>query len=82
MIRDPSDGSVREKPETPVLQASKTAKVPDTGLRQPTRTDAQERMDRSREWLKIYQEKQNARGSDEQHSTDGDSGNDRRQAKS
>jgi hypothetical protein len=26
----------------------------DTGLRQPTRTDAQERLDRSRCWLKQY----------------------------
>ncbi len=66
MIRDPSDGSVREVAKSgpspngslpmgesgPPVMA--TAGGPDTGLRQPTRTDAQERLKRSREWLKTY----------------------------
>jgi hypothetical protein len=54
MIRDPSDGSVREKPSAVGIPTSKPMPGPDTGLRQPTRTDAQERMDRSREWLRQY----------------------------
>ena len=54
MIRDPSDGSVREAPK-PEIQTSKP--VPDTGIRQPTRTDAQERLEKSREWLKAYHER-------------------------
>lgn len=61
MIRDPSDGSVREE-ITP--QSNKINEVapkpapkgisPDTGIRQPTRIDAQERLERSRQWLKDY----------------------------
>ena len=66
MIRDPSDGSVRDIPKSgPVrtapqnnaerLPSSDAAGTgPDTGLRQPTGTDAQQRMERSREWLKDY----------------------------
>jgi hypothetical protein len=58
MIRDPSDGSVREKPKLQMaVDASPSQgilKGPVSGLRQPTRTDAQERMDRSREWLRQY----------------------------
>jgi hypothetical protein len=57
MIRDPSDGSVREKPEVAKLRNHAT---PDTGLRQPTRTDAQIRLERSRTWLKDYHEKRKA----------------------
>jgi hypothetical protein len=61
MIRDPSDGSVREKPSAvgiPIAKqdTSKLRAPPDTGLRQPTRTDAQERLERSREWLRKYQQ--------------------------
>ena len=56
MIRDPSDGTVREKPKAEMASA-KPRPSPDTGLRQPTRTDAQERLDKSREWLKNYQAK-------------------------
>jgi hypothetical protein len=62
MIRDPSDGSVREKPSAvgiPIAKqdASKLRAPPDTGLRQPTRTDAQERLEESRKWLKDYHTK-------------------------
>jgi hypothetical protein len=53
MIRDPSDGSVRETPNSEAgIPVPKSA--PDTGIRQPSRTDAQERLERSREWLKQY----------------------------
>lgn len=72
MIRDPSDGTVRESnpvskrlreweaevgiPATkPVVKDSLT--TPDTGLRQPTRTDAQERLDRSRDWVREFHAK-------------------------
>ncbi len=45
MIRDPSDGSVREK--KPI--------EPATGLREPKdRADYLERLNKSREWLKEY----------------------------
>jgi hypothetical protein len=65
MIRDPSDGSVRDmgakcSGSTSVSKTERRGSIPrasatpDTGLRQPTRTDAQERMDRSREWLRQY----------------------------
>jgi hypothetical protein len=59
MIRDPSDGTVRE----PVRHHPELLKPKDnlpntrdfdTGLRQPIRTDAQERLERSREWLAMY----------------------------
>lgn len=98
MIRDPSDGSVREPPKSgpprlnslpsgesgPPVMA--TVGGPDTGLRQPVRTDAQERLERSREWLKNYQEKQHAaRGNtseQQEHSTDGRAGDDQREAES
>lgn len=59
MIRDPSDGTVREKPKAEVgIPTSIVSKPsgPDTGLRQPTRTDAQERLEKSRQWLKSYQD--------------------------
>lgn len=76
MIRDPSDGSVRspeaeqwetvEQLQDEVARQDPKAGLSDadratiSGLRQPTRTDAQERLERSREWLKNYQEKQHA----------------------
>jgi len=100
MIRDPSDGSVREAPkaENPIKpvydspeKAAEAAKwyriVPDTGLRQPGRTDAQERLELSREWLKNYhasKEIQHARGnrSEQERSADGDSSNDQGQVES
>jgi hypothetical protein len=53
MIRDPSDGSVREAPKAETVSV-KPRPSPDTGIRQPTRTDAQERLERSRNWLKNY----------------------------
>lgn len=53
MIRDPSDGSVREALTRDSNPGSR-ARLPDTGIRQPTRTDAQERLERSRAWLKNY----------------------------
>lgn len=82
MIRDPSDGTVKEiTPDANKINAvaPKTASKeigPDTGIRQPTRTDAQQRLDKSREWLKNYhaaKETSDARGSndDTEHSTDG-----------
>jgi hypothetical protein len=90
MIRDPSDGSVREKPEeaskvrVPKSAVGIPATHPDTGLRQPTRTDAQERLERSREWLKQYhkpKDKAHAGGFSGEGSEDGDSGDDQGQAK-
>jgi hypothetical protein len=97
MIRDPSDGSVRDEPvEFPDWDKKIKDKFPDgvpvvstplldkltSGLRQPKRTDAQQRLERSREWLKTYQEKRHARGtsSEQERSTHGDSGNDQGQA--
>jgi hypothetical protein len=54
---------------------------PDTGVRQPTKTDAMERLEFSREWLKAYHAKKDAahaRGSssDQEQQTDGRTGND------
>lgn len=60
MIRDPSDGSVREKPEADIgVPTSKphSHNSHNSGLRQPTRTDAQERLEESRKWLKTYHAK-------------------------
>lgn len=60
MIRDPSDGSVKEitteanKINTVAAKSAPKEINLDTGIRQPTRTDAQERMERSREWLRSY----------------------------
>jgi len=54
MIRDPSDGSVREAPSAIGKPIAKPTPGPDTGTRQPTRADAQERLEKSREWLKKY----------------------------
>jgi hypothetical protein len=77
MIRDPSDGTVKEiGPEANKINAvglkQATKEIgPDTGLRQPTRTDAQLRLEESRKWLKNYQEKQNARGAAQQTAGDG-----------
>jgi hypothetical protein len=65
MIRDPSDGTVREAPKVDV-GIPRSTPGPDTGIRQPTRTDAQVRLERSREWLKDYHERNaaHARGND------------------
>ena len=66
MIRDPSDGSVREPPKAEVgIPTSKPAPGPDTGIRQPTRTDAQERLERSRQWLKDYYASKDGEKSDD-----------------
>lgn len=91
MIRDPSDGTVREavrhRPETlkPKANLPETADF-GTGLRQPTRTDAQERLEESRKWIKNYhakKERENARGNDgEEYSADGCSIDDQGKAKS
>lgn len=77
MIRDPSDGSVKEiNPEANEINAvaQKTAPkgiIPDTGIRQPQREKEQARYDWSREWLKSYfEEKRNARGNREQAAGD------------
>jgi hypothetical protein len=90
MIRDPSDGTVKEiSPEANKINAVAAKQAPkeigpDTGLRQPTRTDAQLRLERSREFVRDYhakKERENARGSnDEKRSTDGDSSEQARQA--
>lgn len=84
MIRDPSDGSVKEiTPEANEINAVAPKPAPkgiDTGIRQPTRTDAQERLERSREWLKDYQErKSHARGngSEQELQAAGHSGSER-----
>jgi hypothetical protein len=70
MIRDPSDGTVREVPSAVGITTTKPAIgipiAPDTGIRQPTRNDAMQRLDKSREWLRDYhaaKEAANARGS-------------------
>lgn len=66
MIRDPSDGSVREAPNPvvgiPTAEMAQPAAPtgPDTGLRQPKKADAIERLDKSREWLKDYFAKKGA----------------------
>jgi hypothetical protein len=96
MIRDPSDGTVRELPKSgPPLAApqNNAERVrssnaahggPDTGIRQPTKTDAMKRLDKSREWLRDYHAKkdgEHARGSNgEEHSESGDSINGQGQA--
>ena len=85
MIRDPSDGSVKEiSPNAseikPVVAKSPAKGIgPDTGIRQPIRTDAQERLERSREWLKDYharKDEAHARGNfgGEEHQAAGRSG--------
>jgi hypothetical protein len=75
MIRDPSDGSVREAPKAEVAKVrSRATPEPDTGVRQPTKTDAMMRLEFSREWLKNYHAKKEARhadgGSNEQSAGD------------
>jgi hypothetical protein len=62
MIRDPSDGSVREKPEVGIpATAPPAAKpgMPQSGLPPLTAEQAGEaaRLVRSREWLKEYRAK-------------------------
>lgn len=55
MIRDPSDGTMRDIPAVDPSTPRKSASTgPDTGLRQPTRTDAQERLEKSRSWIVDY----------------------------
>jgi hypothetical protein len=91
MIRDPSDGTVRETAKSgpdrkaphnsgerlPSSDAASSG--PDTGLRQPTRTDAQERLERSREFVRDYHAKKErehaARGNNDeaQYSQNGNS---------
>jgi len=86
MIRDPSDGSVREAPKAEKPMTGITPAMPDTGIRQPVRTDAQERLEQSRAWLKQYhatKETTHARGSNgEEHSADGRTGNDQGEGQS
>jgi hypothetical protein len=72
MIRDPSDGSVREEitPDANKINDLIRDSVPkgispDTGIRQPTRSDAQERLERSREWLKNYHASKHGENSDD-----------------
>lgn len=61
MIRDPSDGSVREAPKAEV--GIPTSKPLDSGLRAASQKDTyQARLEWSRGWLKDYQEKRNAGG--------------------
>jgi hypothetical protein len=59
---------------------------PDTGIRQPTRDDAMQRLEFSREWLKNYHAKKetaHARGSNEQErSADGSAGDDQGETQS
>ena len=71
MIRDPSDGTIKEiSPEANQINAvvPKTATKeigPDTGIRQPTRTDAMQRLEKSREFVREYhakKERQHERG--------------------
>lgn len=74
MIRDPSDGSVREvvdeKPQSLSAKARSQSEIKDilssttSGLRQPTRTDAQQRLEASRAWLKDYNERKAASHAD------------------
>jgi hypothetical protein len=60
MIRDPSDGTVKEiNPQANKINTVAAKQAPkeiglDTGIRQPTKTDAQARMEKSRVWLKEY----------------------------
>lgn len=76
MIRDPSDGSVREEITPPANKINEVVQekpsegimpgfVP--GIRQPTRTDAQERLERSREWLKDYHHRKEVNNADGEH---------------
>ena len=63
MIRDPSDGTVRDTPKANLQgklagsAVKDSLTTPDTGLRQPTRTDAQERLEESRKWIRDYHAK-------------------------
>lgn len=77
MIRDPSDGTVREmvdeKPQSLSTRAAKLNLDNDlmlsttSGLRQPTRTDAQERLEYSREWLKAYHARKHGENANDGH---------------
>jgi hypothetical protein len=80
MIRDPSDGTVRETPKSTSARyapQNSAERLPssdaagagvDTGIRQPTKTDAMMRLEFSREWLKNYHAKKE-RGNDEGRSS-------------
>jgi hypothetical protein len=61
MIRDPSDGSVREKPDVGIpistgISPAMPAPVPGIPSGLPITTDPREidRLNRSRDWLKTY----------------------------
>jgi hypothetical protein len=56
MIRDPSDGSVREKPETgiPASRIAGSGPVIDTSTSGLPITKADYRLEESRKWLKEY----------------------------
>ena len=77
-----------KKPPGPDLDHEPTRKFMvgeyDTGIRQPVRTDAQERLERSRAWLKQYharKDEPHARGNfGGEDSKDGHSGDDQGQA--
>ena len=80
-----------KKPKGPALDHEPTRKFVageyDTGIRQPVRTDAQERLERSREWLKNYHAKRGVSHADggndgKERSASGDSSNDQGEAKS
>lgn len=59
MIRDPSDGTVREAPKEEPSKLKPPAPGPDTGIRQPQRTDAMLRLEKSRQWLREYHDRKN-----------------------
>jgi len=62
MIRDPSDGSVREAPKIEVgIPTTLETGIPASGLREPSkRGDVQARLEASREWLKTYFQRKTA----------------------
>lgn len=62
MIRDPSDGSVRnphgESPLSREVVPTREPRAPDSGLPDAsTKPERQARLERSREWLKQYHAK-------------------------
>lgn len=59
MIRDPSDGSVREKP---VLDTGTTGLAP---ALTPQQAEERDRLERSRKWLETYRERHEAVASPE-----------------
>jgi hypothetical protein len=55
MIRDPSDGSVREKPVVGIPVTKPDIAMPTSGLRAgSTKPENIERLEKSREWLRDY----------------------------